>query len=71
MFKIVGAVVTFVLIVIALLFVVQQAWSWVVPDLFPGAVEQGLVAGEISLWVAFKLEILLGLLIGSGRSKSS
>jgi len=31
------------------------AWGWSVPALAPGAVEQGLVAGTISLFTALKL----------------
>lgn len=69
--KLVGILVIFCVVVIVLLFIVQQAWAWVIPDLFPGAVNQGLIAGQISLWTAFKLEVLLGLLVGSGRGKSS
>ena len=30
------------------LFLVKLLWAWTIPDLFPGAVEQGLVAKEIS-----------------------
>ncbi|MBE3576188.1 MAG: hypothetical protein IMX00_00580 [Limnochordales bacterium] len=40
-------------------FLIQLLWGWVVPDLFPGAVAQGLVAGSISWYTAFKLSILL------------
>lgn len=37
-------------------------WKWVMPDLFPGAVSQGLIAGEISYKTAFKAAIALFLL---------
>lgn len=47
--KLVGLAVIFIVVVVVMLFIVQQAWAWVVPDLLPGAVEQGLIAGEIGL----------------------
>lgn len=37
---------------VVFLFLVKVSWGWVIPDLFPGAVEQGLVAGSISLGTA-------------------
>ena len=41
-------------------------WAWTVPDLFPGAVRQGLVAETTSWATAAKLAILLALLAGLG-----
>ena len=49
--------------VLALL-LVKLLWAWTVPDLFPGAVEQGLVAGTISWFTALKVAILVALLAG-------
>lgn len=43
----VAAAVTFVVTVVVLKFV----WAWVVPDLFPGAVDQGLINAELT-WLA-------------------
>ena len=40
------ALVALVLVVVLLL--LKLLWAWTIPDLFPGAVEQGLVAGTIS-----------------------
>lgn len=40
-------------------FLIKVVWGWVVPDLFPGAVQQGLIKGSISWFVAFKLTILI------------
>jgi hypothetical protein len=37
-------------------------WAWTIPDLFPGAVEQGLVASDISWFTALKLAIFVALL---------
>ncbi len=41
------------------LLVVKLLWAWTVPDLFPGAVQQGLVARSISWFTAFKLSIFV------------
>jgi hypothetical protein len=49
--------------VVALL-LLRWLWAWTVPDLFPGAVEQGLVAGSISWYTALKLAIFLAVLAG-------
>ncbi len=46
------------------LLLLRWLWAWTVPDLFPGAVEQGLVAGSISWYTALKLAIFLAVLAG-------
>jgi len=46
------------------LFVIKLLWAWVVPDLFPGAVAQGLIAAQISWYTAFKVAIVVGVLVG-------
>lgn len=46
------------------LFVVRALWAWTIPDLFPGAVAQGLVAGSIGWLTAFKV-VLLGAVLGA------
>ena len=60
------AAIAFVLVLLAVRFL----WAWVVPDLFPGAVEQGLVAGEISWYTALKLAICAALLAGLAGARS-
>ncbi len=50
--------------VVVMLFVVKLLWAWTIPDLFPGAVEQGLIAAEISWWTAFKVAIFAAVLAG-------
>lgn len=37
-------------------------WSWTVPELFPGAVEQGLILGEIPWLTALKITGLFAIL---------
>lgn len=47
------------LIILLGLFIIKFVWSWVIPDLFPGAVEQGLVVRELSWYMAFKLSVFV------------
>jgi len=47
-----------------MLLVVKLLWGWTIPDLFPGAVAQGLVAAKITWVTALKLTILLVVLAG-------
>jgi hypothetical protein len=49
------------------LFGIKFLWAWTVPELFPGAVAQGLVAGEIGWSTAAKLALLVALLSGVGH----
>jgi hypothetical protein len=46
------------------LLVIKALWAWTIPDLFPGAVAQGLVAGTISWLTAMKVAILVAVLSG-------
>ena len=56
----VSVVVTFVLSLVVFKFV----WAWVVPDLFPGAVDQGLIVADLTWLAAFKLAVLVAVLNG-------
>ena len=51
-------------VVVVMLLVVKLLWAWTIPDLFPGAVEQGLIAAKISWWTAFKVAIFVAVLAG-------
>ncbi len=53
---------------VLMLLVVKLLWAWTIPDLFPGAVEGGLVVGEISWYVAFKVAVFVAILAGTGRA---
>jgi hypothetical protein len=58
-----------VLISVAVVFVISVVifkivWGWVVPDLFPGAVDQGLISGDLSWLAAVKLAVLVAVLSG-------
>jgi hypothetical protein len=52
--------VTFVLTVIVFKFV----WAWVIPDLFPGAVAQGLISADLTWLATVKLAVLVAALSG-------
>jgi len=54
--------------IVLALFLVKWVWAWTIPDLFPGAVEQGLVAKSISWFTAFKVAVFIGILGGFARA---
>lgn len=53
------------------LFLVKWVWAWTIPDLFPGAVKQGLIVGSISWFAAFKVAVFIGVLGGFSRAQVS
>lgn len=58
-----------VLITVAVFFVISLivfrfVWGWVVPDLFPGAVAEGLIVEDLTWATAFKLAVLVAALSG-------
>lgn len=57
---VVSVLVSFVVTLIILKFV----WGWVVPDLFPGAVDDGLIVDELTWMTSLKLAILVAVLSG-------
>ena len=62
-------VVIAVLVAVAVTFVISLVlfkfvWAWVVPDLFPGAVAQGLISADLTWLAAFKLAVLVAVLSG-------
>ena len=61
-----GVVVACIAFVVVLL-LIKILWTWTIPDLFPGAVEQGLVAQSISWLTAAKVAILIAVLSGIAR----
>lgn len=65
LFAIVPGVVTLIVgAFIVALFLVKIIWVWTIPDLFPGAVEQGLIAKEISWYTSLKVAIFVAALAG-------
>ena len=58
-----------VIIQVAVMFVIaviafKVVWAWVVPDLFPGAVNQGLMSADLTWLAAVKLAVLVAVLSG-------
>lgn len=49
------------------LLIIKLMWSWVIPDIFPGAVKQGLIVKSISWYMAFKLALFVAMLGGIAR----
>jgi len=52
---------------VVVLLLIKALWAWTVPDLFPGAVQQGLVAGSISWLTAAKIALFVAILSGLCR----
>jgi len=61
-FGFLSGVLFFVGIFLLALFLVKLLWAWTIPDILPGAVEQGLVAAEISWITALKLAVFIAVL---------
>jgi hypothetical protein len=59
-----GIVVIVCVVFILGLLLIKALWAWTVPDLLPGAVQQGLVAGSISWGTAAKVALFLAVLSG-------
>jgi len=58
-----------VLIIIPIVFILSLLilkflWAWVIPDIFPGAVKQGLIVATLTWWQSFKLSIFISIVIG-------
>ena len=70
--QLIFAIIPLFLGIIAISFlVIKLLWAWTIPDLFPGAVEQGLVAAEISWLTSFKLAIFFGILTGASKGSNN
>ena len=68
--KLFGLITLGIGIVALAFFLIKLLWAWTIPDLFPGAVEQGLIAAEISWLTSFKLALFFGLLTGAVKANS-
>jgi hypothetical protein len=67
-----GGIIAALLAFVVVLLLVKLLWAWTVPDLFPGAVAQGLVAATISWVTAIKIAIFVAILsafAGGGRAR--
>ena len=63
-----GIIAVVVIVFIVVLLLIKLLWAWVIPDLFPGAVSQGLIAVTISWYTAFKVALVIGLLSGAFKA---
>ncbi len=71
LFKIIPGIIAIVVGVAGVMFfVIKLLWAWTIPDLFPGAVEQGLVSAEISWFTSFKLALFLAIAKGATINSS-
>jgi hypothetical protein len=59
-----GAIAVAIAMFVVALLVIKLVWAWTVPDLFPGAVAQGLIAERISWYAAFKVAICVAVMAG-------
>jgi len=64
---VVGGIVVACIAFAVVLLLIKALWAWTVPDLFPGAVQQGLVAGAISWLTAAKIALFVAVLSGLCR----
>ena len=48
--------------------VLKFLWAWVVPDLFPGAVAEGLIRADLTWLTSLKFAILVSVLTGVNDS---
>ncbi|OPX21473.1 MAG: hypothetical protein B1H03_06525 [Planctomycetales bacterium 4484_113] len=67
-----GGIVLIAVVLVVVLLLLKLLWAWTIPDLFPGAVANGLVAGSISWYTAFKIAIFIAVLAavaGARRGK--
>jgi len=65
-----GVLAVIALVLVLALFLVKLVWAWTIPDIFPGAVKQGLVARDISWYTAFKLAVTIAVLFGTARGSA-
>ena len=56
---------------VVVLFLVKILWAWTIPDLFPGAVEQDLIAREISWYTSLKVAIFVAVMAGIAGIRKS
>ena len=66
-----GILAIIALVFLVALFLIKVLWAWTIPDLFPGAVEQGLVARDISWFTALKVAIFVAVLAGIAGIRKS
>lgn len=66
-----GVLAHLVVVTVVVAFLVTIVWHWVVPDVFEGAVEQGILPASLSVIQAFKLSVLFTILGLTSRVSAS
>ena len=62
--RLISTLIALVIFFVISLVVFRFVWGWVVPDLFPGAVNEGLIVEDLTWGTAFKLAVLVAVLSG-------
>lgn len=61
----VGMMISFIIFAFIFGFIVllllKLLWAWTIPDIFPGAVKEGLVAETISWYTALKIAMFMAV----------
>ena len=71
LFAIISGVIVLVVGVFVVTFLlIKFLWAWTIPDLFPGAVKEGLVAKEIGWLTSFKLALFFAVMTGISKSNN-
>lgn len=66
-----GVISLMVLLFVLMLFLIKILWAWTIPDIFPGAVEKGLIVGDISWFLSFKIALFTAVVFGITKGHSS
>ncbi|MCS7258450.1 MAG: hypothetical protein NZ601_03665 [candidate division WOR-3 bacterium] len=61
---VIGAIFAGIVGFVVSLLVIKLLWSWIVPELFPKAVEDGLIVRSLSWLGALKVAIIIGIFSG-------
>lgn len=55
------------IVFVAGIFIIKLLWAWTIPEIFPGACQQNLIASNISWFTAFKVSLLFSLITTVAR----
>jgi uncharacterized membrane protein YfcA len=61
---VIGGIITAIVGFVVALLAIKLLWSWIVPELFPKAVEENLIVRNLSWLGAIKVAIVVGILSG-------
>ncbi len=60
-------IVILLIVFVAGIFIIKILWAWTIPELFPVASEQNLIAKNISWFTALKMSLLFSLIATVAR----